>query len=152
MAARLMLIVSFIVAVASPQVAARDLDALAQIVVPAYTAMNFAMLCREDDPWFLLDTKGPRGTALHYAQHVKDEVIVALRQDEAVDVLKRAADAARATARQELRNVLPNYPHGQVGEITTWCRSAAATFVRSFIEHHDSAHDALLQEIERAKQ
>lgn len=152
MTSRLVLITSFIVAAASSQAAARDLDALAKIVVPAYTAMNFTMLCREDDPWFLFDTKGPRGTALHYAQHVKDEVIASLRQDEAAAVLRRAADAARATARDELRNVLRNYPHGQVGEITSWCRSAAATFVRAFIEHHDSAHETLLQEIERAKQ
>lgn len=148
----LALLLLFVATAAATRAAARDVDALAQIVAPAYTAMNFAMVCREDDPWFLWDTRGPRGTALHYAEHVKDEVIASLGYDEAVAVLRRAADAARATAREALRKTSPDYPDRQPSEIIAWCRGAASNFIRAFMERHDDIHETLLQEIEQAKQ
>lgn len=146
------LIVLFIGATSSSQSSARDLETLTQVVVPAYIAMNFAGACRHDDPWFLTDTQGPRGTAIHYAEHVKNEVIESLTDDEARSVLRRAADAARTTSREELKSALPNYPHGQAGELLPWCKSTAATFVRNFIEQHDKAHEAILQRINQAKE
>ena len=54
--------------------AAKDLNALAAFVAPAYTAMNFAIVCAPHDPVFLSQTSGPRGTALAYAEHVRDEI------------------------------------------------------------------------------
>lgn len=131
--------------------AARDLDAMAEILVPAYTAMNYASICGQDDPRFLPQTSGARGTVLNYAEHVKDEVIESLSHEESVAVLTRAADAARAIAREELRRILPTYPTGRTDQIVNWCYSAAMRFVRAFIEHHDEEHDAILQELERAR-
>ena len=81
---------------------AADLQKLAEFVRPAYTAMNFAAVCVRDNPSFLTDVKGPRGTAFHYAQHVKDEAIEGLSPADAATVLKSAADAARETARAKL--------------------------------------------------
>lgn len=92
---------------------AKDLKTIAEFVVPAYTAMNFAMLCAQDDPWFLADARGPRGHAIKYAEHVKDEAIASLTEDEAAAVLRMAADEARSTARAELRKVIPR-PRGQI--------------------------------------
>jgi hypothetical protein len=130
---------------------AKDLKTIAEFVVPAYTAMNFAMLCAQDDPWFLADARGPRGHAIKYAEHVKDEAIASLTEDEAAAVLRMAADEARSTARAELRKVIPNRTY-RYPEIANWCRGNVLHFVRSFIERHDTEHTVLLQRLEQAKQ
>ena len=132
--------------------AAKDLNALAEFVIPAYTAMDFAVVCAQDDPQFLQRTRGARGTALQYAEHIKDEVIKSLNSDEAVLVLKAAADAARTVARQKLRQLAPSYPVARSGEITTWCHEDASLFVRTIMESHEIDHATLMQKIERAKQ
>lgn len=130
---------------------AKDLRALTEIVIPHYTAMNFAVICAQDHPQFLSQTRGPRGNALEYAQHVKDEAIAALTDDEAAIVLKTAADEARSAARRTLRSIFPNYPAYRPSEITSWCANEASSFVRDVIEQHDRDHAVLLQEIDRAK-
>jgi hypothetical protein len=132
--------------------AARDLDAMAEILVPAYTAMNYALICGRDDPRFLPQTLGARGTVLSYAEHVKDEVIESISHEELVVVLTKAADKARSIAREELRRIVPTYPTGRADQIVNWCYGAAMQFVRAFIEHHDGEHDAILQELERARE
>lgn len=138
-------------AVSAQGAAAKDLKALAEFVVPAYTAMNFTVVCAQDDPQFLSETRGSRGTALQYAEHVKNEAIASLTYDEAVTVLKMAADEARSVARRELRKLAPNYPTARPGEITSWCHNDARSFVRTFIEQHDGRHAMLLQDLERAR-
>lgn len=70
------------------------------------------MLCSQDDPWFLIDTRGPRA---------------------------------------ELRKVIPNQTY-RYPEIASWCRGNALSFVRNFIERHDTEHAMLLQMVEQAKQ
>lgn len=130
---------------------ARDLRALAEILIAPYAAMHFAVICAQDHPQFLSQTRGPRGNALEYAQHVKDEVIAVLADDEAVIVLKMAADEARSAARRELRKISPNYPAYRPSEITSWCANEASTFVRDVIDQHDRDHAMLSQEIDRAK-
>jgi len=131
--------------------AAKDLDALGALLVPAYTAMNFATVCGQVDPFFVFDTSGPRGTTLEYAQHVKDEVISALGHDEAATVLKNAADTARSTARQVLRGVTSNNQGISDAEVAKWCKDHAKSYVRTFIDVHDGKHEAFLEQIERAK-
>lgn len=130
---------------------AKDFKAIAEFIRPAYTAMNFTVLCAQDDPWFLADAVGPRGNALKYAEHVKDEAIASLPYDDSERVLKMAADEARSAARAELRKIVPNRTY-RYPEIADWCRGDAMRFVRSFIEEHDAKHTTLLQELERAKQ
>lgn len=114
-------------------VVAKDLKAIAEFVIPAYTAMNFTMLCAQDDPWFLTDARGPRGHAINYAKHVKDEAIASLTEDESAIALRMAADEARSVARAEIRKIIPNRTY-RYPEIAGWCRGDALRFVRSFIE------------------
>lgn len=130
---------------------AKDLKAIAEFVIPAYTAMNFTMLCAQDDPWFLTDAHGPRGHAIKYADHVKDEAIASLTEGDAIIVLRMAADEARSIARAEIRKVVPNRTY-RYPEIESWCRGDALRFVRSFIEQHDTEHSILLQRLEQVKQ
>jgi hypothetical protein len=130
---------------------AKDLNAIAEIVRPAYTAMNFALLCSQDDPWFLADTGGPLGNAIKYAEQIKNEAIASLTDEEAVIVLRKAADRARSAAREALRKVIPDYPTYQPGKIDRWCRDEAMRFVRAVVDEHDKNHAMLMQELDRAK-
>jgi len=131
---------------------AKDLNALAAFVAPAYTAMNFAVVCAPHDPVFLAQTSGPRGTALAYAEHVKDEAIVSLSDEEAAVALKAAADVARATALQTLRAFDAQDRATEQARIAKWCEGDARQFIRAFIEHHDTNHETLLSRLEQARQ
>ena len=131
--------------------AGADLKALAAMLTPAYTAMDFAAVCAQDDPTFINATSGQLGTAFHYAEHVKNEVIESLSSEESKEVLRIAADAARSVARREIRERAPDYPKARPGEITAWCHNEAASFVRSFIQQHDTYHEILLRDLEQAK-
>jgi hypothetical protein len=132
---------------------ATDIRGLAEFVRPAYTAMNFALLCARESPFFLADASGPRGTALHYAEHVKDEAIDGLSQDEAVAVLRSAADAARSESRRELyRLAQPGDDSATSLAIRDWCDSKAKKFVLDFIRQHDAEHLQTLEFLRRAKQ
>lgn len=128
---------------------ARDLDGLAKLVVPAYTAMNFAMICVREDPSFPVRMAGTRGTVLHYAQHVKDEVIANLTDEEARAVLQAAAGAAQTIARNQLRRLAKEADVIYPLDIAAWCTGPAAEFIRHFVESHDQGHaafEALLEE------
>jgi len=131
---------------------ARDLDALAAIVTPAYIAMNFAAVCVTYDPIYLAKTSGPHGTAIAYAQHVKDDVITSLSYGEASATLKTAADAARRTALQKLRTFHAQDPAIEKTRIREWCGSEAKEFIRAFIDYHDNNHDDLMSRVEQARQ
>jgi hypothetical protein len=66
-------LVGLTLSLSGPQWAeAKDVRALADLVTPAYTAMNYAVVCASRDPQFLLESRGPRGSAIKYAEHVKD--------------------------------------------------------------------------------
>ena len=137
----------------STRLVARDLQSLVEFVAPAYTAMNFASVCAQDHPEFFVQTAGPRGTAIHYAEHVKDEAIEGLTHDEAVSVLTAAADHARTRATETLMRL-----RGDLGpllgseRLRQWCGSEGAQLVRNFIEHHDRDHVLLVERLRQARQ
>lgn len=135
-----------------PKVAmAKDLKVLSEFLIPAYIAMNVSVICAQDDPSFLAETSGPRGSALQYAEHVKDEVISSLTYEESVVILKAAADKARSIVRQKLKKLVPDYPVARPGELTDWCRNDAENFVRDIIKRHDQNHAIFFYELEQAK-
>lgn len=137
--------------VAATPAGARDLNALAEIVTPAYTAMNFAMVCASGDPQFLGRTRGPRGHAINYAEHVKDEVIASLSHAEAVTTLTAAADMARAASLRTLRAFNSQDPALEKARIREWCGREAVEFIRTFIADHDQNHEGLLSRVEEAR-
>ena len=111
--------------------------------------MNVAVLCAQEDAAFLSDTAGPRGTAVHYAAHVKDEVIEGLPDTEARIVLRRAADFARTIARAELDRISRLGPVQT--EVRAWCQSTARAFIREVIVRHDEHHDQWLAAVASAR-
>lgn len=88
---------------------AKDLEALTRLLIPAYTAQDFAALCVSQDPQFLSDLKYGAGSIGVYAQHVKKEVTIDIPEDEAAKVRIIAADTAREIARQELQLLIERH-------------------------------------------
>lgn len=131
---------------------AQDIEALGRLVTPSYTAMSFAGLCATEPGWVGAQPRGARGYAIHYAQHVKDEVIASLPQNEAVTVLKSAADAARNEARAQLRNkVIVADKAAEAVRFREWCNGYVNGFIADLIRRHDGDHVAFLRNVEVAK-
>lgn len=130
---------------------AKDLAALAELVVPAYTAMNFAVVCSTRPSGFLSETGGPLGTALTYAERVKNEIIESLDHDEAVFVLRVAADAARSTVLRIIRQFSADEPSVAETRIKGWCDTDARDFVRAFVDQYGRDHDKFLERLNKSK-
>jgi hypothetical protein len=109
--------------------------------------MNVAAVCASKDSEFLGQTSGPRGTAFHYAEHVKNEAIGSLSTAEAAQALRAAADTARAFALQTFRRLSASDPVLEGQQIRSWCEAEGREIVRKFIREHDENHAARLLEL-----
>jgi hypothetical protein len=110
-------------------------------------------ICAQDDPSFLGATGAARGSVLHYAEHVKNEAIEALNEDEAILVLKSAANDARSDARRQLGRLTISYDNTQTKHgVSVWCESEAKKFELEFIREHDADHDTTVEFLRRAKE
>jgi hypothetical protein len=130
---------------------AKDLAALSQLLRPAYIAMDYARLCAMEPQWLVTEPRGIRGSAINYAEHVKDETVKALAQEEAVIVLKAAADNALAEAREQLSTkVILIDKTKEAVKLRAWCSGYVTDFILDFINKHDSNHESFLQQIDNA--
>lgn len=146
-------LISALFVMTTSKIMAKDLASLAEVVMPAYAAMNTGVVCNQYDPQFLVQTSGPRGTAVHYAEHVKNEAIISLSYVESSMVLKAAADEARQVARQKLHEfAVPGDDAATVRAIKLWCDSYGKPFILQFIEKHDYGHTQLIEFLQRAQQ
>jgi hypothetical protein len=136
---------------AAGELDAKDLDALAGFVTPAYVAMDFTAICARNDSQFIPQNSGPRGNAIQYAEQVKDEAITSLTPQEAASVVKKAADAARSIARRKLQELRAKAPKNLRKEVDRWCSNQARSFVREFIDTYDRKHELLQRQMEAAK-
>src|SRR5262245_28148466 len=114
-------------------------------------AMNLAAICAGERGWHAAQPRGARGVAVQYAQHVKDEAIDSLTLDEARIVLRLAADAARARAREELYRLLSSATVTHAAAVAAWCNGYVQEYILSFIHEHDNGHDRFLQQLQQAK-
>ena len=130
---------------------AKDLAALAELITPAYTAMNFGVVCATRQPNFLSESSGPRGNVLSYAEHVKNEVIDGLDPDEAVVVLRGAANAARTTTLETIRKLNADDSNLEAARIRAWCETDARHFIRAFLDQYDGDHDKFLERLKQSK-
>ena len=136
-----------------PPALALDLHALSAFVTPAYTAMNYTVVCVQEDRGFLSHTSGPRGSGIHYAEHVKNEAIASLSHDDSVRVLQAAADEARASTLRTLRELTASAAESDAkARVRAWCESEARRFVRGFIDRHEDDHGAIEDWLRRAKE
>ena len=130
---------------------AKDLATLAELLTPAYTAMSLANLCAIETDWAIMQPRGSRGAAINYAEHVKDEVIVGLDQQEALAVLRSAAEAARSHSRSQLNEsvVVPDKV-AEAARFRKWCAGYVVAFIGDWIRKHDGEHWAFVEQIDRA--
>jgi hypothetical protein len=95
---------------------------------------------------------GKWGTALHYAQHVKDEIIQGLSYQDALVVVRHAADEAQAEVRRQLAaNVKTEGADVEGLRLKAWCESHANDFIAAFIDAHDRGHVAFLERVKALK-
>jgi hypothetical protein len=130
---------------------AADVKMLGNVLSPAYLAMNFAVVCAQQDRALLSDTGGPRGSALVYAQHIKDEVIEGLEPRDAEAVVREAANAARSVALGFVRSMAGGSPSTEAERVRTWCDSIAKPFISGVIAGHENRHDLFEQVLDAAK-
>jgi hypothetical protein len=131
--------------------AARDLQKLAELLTPAYIAMDYAGLCVTEPGWAAIQPVGARGTAIYYAQHIKDEIIASLSYPEAVSVLRHAADSARDEARSQLReHVISLNKVTETQRFREWCEGPVNVFIREVIVEHDLNHRGFMERVRLA--
>src|SRR5215210_1641211 len=113
---------------------AQDLDALGKLLTPAYTSMSYAGLCSMEKGWSSSQPRGAHGIAIQYAEHIKNEVIASLGEEEAVAVLKKAADMARNNSRAELRaKVITANKVEEASKFREWCQNYVQEFIAELI-------------------
>jgi hypothetical protein len=135
-------------AVISNPAAGKDLASLSQLLTPAYTAMDYAAVCATDRSWTVSQPAGPRGSAIHYAQHIKDEIVAFLSYNEALTVLKAAADAARQDTYAQLRNhVHARERAEEPARLRAWCYGHANHLIEALIRLHDENHSAFMKRV-----
>jgi hypothetical protein len=131
---------------------ATDLDEMGRLLTPAYTAMSLAEVCSAAPGWQERQPRGLRGVAIHYAEHVKDEMIEGLTHDEAVAVLRFAAASARNEARQQLqRHVYAEDQGFEAARLAEWCAHIVRGYISEFIQQHERDHGSFMEQLAQAK-
>ena len=116
-----------------------DIETLARLLYPPYLAMDYAAICAVRDPKFHQETSGPRGSMPAYSQHIKEEVIASLTPAEAQSVMTKAADASKARALADIRELAT----GDVVDpavVRRWCETHAKRVIRGVIDTHENRH------------
>jgi hypothetical protein len=125
---------------------------LASLLIPAYTAMYYASICAGNTTWGQTQPQGARGSVVHYAEHIKNEIIQSLSEEGAVAVLTDAAERARDQAREQLRlQVIMGNPEKHEQRLIAWCGGFVSDFATKVISEHDKDHETFLRTLEEAK-
>ena len=130
---------------------AKDLEMLARLLIPAYMAQNFAVLCVDQDAQFLSDLKEGMTLVTAFAEHVKQEIATGLPESEAGEVRVTAADAARNVARQEMQLLGGQNSGVPAAELKSWCERSAKHFITEIMTKHREKHEEFEKLMEAAK-
>jgi hypothetical protein len=134
-------------------VGAQDMSRLADMLMPSYTAMYYASICASNTTWGRTQPVGPRGGVVHYAEHIKNEIIKSLPEKESVSILADAAGRARVLAREQLQlKVIMGDPAQHEQRLAAWCEGFVTNFAAQIMSDHDRDHDGFLQQLYDAKQ
>ena len=131
--------------------ASTDVNILWRLLAPADLALMVGNACLGQDPSFLTRTLGKHGDFRAYAQEVKDEVSEGLPKEDLLLVLRRAADAAKAEALSEVRNLNSSDPETEDRNTEAWCETSATKIIRDFILTHDQDHEGFERLLSAAK-
>ena len=128
-----------------------DVNTLWRLLAPADLALMVGNACLAQDPSFLTKTTGKHGNFRDYAQEVKDEVSEGLSKEDLLLVLRRAADAAKAEALSEVRNLNSSDPETEFKNTKAWCETSATEIIKEFIVTHDQDHESFEKLLSAAK-
>ena len=130
---------------------AKDLEMLARLLIPAYMAQNFAVLCVDQDAQFLSGLREGMTLVGAFAEHVKKEVTFGLPESEAVKVRVTAADAARNVAREEMQLLGGQNSSVPTEALKRWCERSAKYFISNIMSKHREKHEEFDRLVEAAK-
>ncbi len=116
--------------------AAKDLDALVRVLIPAFMAQNFAAVCLAKNSRFLAELKDGLAAVSAFAERVKQRVTADLSESEAEKVRVTAADTARRVASHELER-LHRQPVGSDPSLEVWCNRSAKPFILEAVRRHE---------------
>lgn len=136
-------IVVLILAVIGGAANAKDLEVLTRILFAADLADQAATYCTTVNLAPVQEIRGVLGNMRFYAEHIKKEVTYNLRQVDALSVMKKAADEAKAEIATRIGAVEEGDPTNAAGRISSWCEQTAAPLIRSVISTHDDHHQEL---------
>lgn len=109
---------------------------LARLLIPAYIAQNFTVLCVKQDKRFLAGMK----VVSDFTEHVKHEITVDLPEEEAAQVRVMAADAARDVARRQMEAIRGEHFNVPPDALKKWCDESAKPFVLGTVQQHQEKH------------
>lgn len=135
-------IVALILVVIGGAANAKNLEVLTRVLFAADLADQAATYCATVNLAPVHET-GALGNMRSYAEHIKKEVTYNLRQVDALSVMKKAADEAKAEIAARIGAAEEGDPANVAGRVSSWCEQTAAPLIRSVISTHDDHHQEL---------
>jgi len=134
----------------TPAVAADD-ETLVRILARADIAHSLASYCAQFDSSILDRTTSSVGNIQSLMLHIRGEVVSDLPQAEALNVVVRSANAARAGALLAIRKLYGPDLDQERARLTSWCENSVVPSIKQFIAWHDDDHATFEWAIQRAK-
>jgi hypothetical protein len=130
---------------------AEDLKVLARILYAADLADQANTYCILIDPSFSSKAKGRLGNMRIYAEHIKREVTIDLRQVDALAVMMEAAGAAKRKMESIFGNIKNRHDAAETNSISNWCNEVAKPLIKGVIATHDKDHAEIDKIMAKAK-
>ena len=140
-AAKLVTVSYFAASSFSSAANAKDLDALARLLLPAYIAQTFAAICNAENAKPTPEWKNRMATISTFVDHVKTEVTTGLQEKEAENVRMSAANAALNIARYEMQFLGAQGSYVPTEALVRWCERSAERVVSEILQVHAQKHD-----------
>ena len=128
-----------------------NVNVLWRLLAPANLMLMVGNVCLAQDPSFLTRTMGSHGDFRAYAQAVKDEVSEGVPPEDLLLILRRAADAAKAEALADIRDLEAADPETERQNTEAWCKTSATSIVNDLLVTHDLDHDGFERLLSAAK-
>ena len=132
---------------------AKDLDLLIRLLAPGYIAQDFAGMCRLNNPQFTLKLVAAAAPIDAFAQHLEAEVTSGLTHAEGAEIVKVAADTARAASGKVLHELAAGKNANEINaSIGAWCAKDGKTYIERVESDHYAKHAGFDQMVAKAKQ
>lgn len=114
---------------------------LVRLLVPAYIAHNFAVLCNDEKAKPTPEWKIRMLKIKTFVDHVKTEVTIGLSPKEAEEVRVSAINTAQSIARNEMLFLGAKGSFVPTNTLTRWCVQSAETIISGILDGHAEKHE-----------